>query len=245
MFGELIAAVVIGLTSSVHCIFMCGGLVSALQPTEIKGIKLFIIPVLFGVGRLLSYAIIGFIFGVLVITLDNFLAVGIWLRIIAGILLIAMGLYLSNIWRGLTVLEKTMLPVWRPIGQYAKRFLPIRHYSSALVVGMLWGWIPCGLIYSSVLWASTTSSTPFEASTLMFAMGVGTLPAMLGLSVMTSVLKGVWLKRFGSLFLCVFGVWTLYTPVMSLTGSANHHEHHQPQHHNHQPVDHQHTHGHH
>jgi len=208
---------------------MCGGISSAFHmQASGSGPRCYITP-LFHVGRLGSYAIIGFLFGFLIDAGDNILFLGSWLRILAGLMLIAMGLYLSGIWRGLSIIESAMAPIWAPIGRRMKRILPIRKPQHALIAGLFWGWLPCGLVYSTLIWASTTG-VPAESALLMFAMGIGTLPAMLGIGWITRWLQHNWLRTTGAFALCVFGLWTLATPTASLiptdhTGHANSHSH--------------------
>ncbi|MFX4226919.1 MAG: sulfite exporter TauE/SafE family protein [Porticoccaceae bacterium] len=142
----------------------------------------------FSSGRLLSYGLIGLLLGGLMVTAGQVSGLGLLLRTLAGLLLIGMGLYLANIgmvWPGL----KSPLAAWRKVSAHASRWLPVRQVSHALAIGAIWGWLPCGLVYSTLAWAATTSSTAWESGLLMIAMGIGTLPAMLGISFFSRVLR--------------------------------------------------------
>lgn len=231
MKAELAAAVLIGLTSSAHCAFMCGGIAASLSAEHSNNgtTSKWVLNGLFHLGRLLSYALIGLLIGTLVSSVSSIVDLGIWLRIVAGLLLICMGLYLANIWRGLSYFERLMEPMWRPISAFLrKRHMPVRTPGNALVIGLFWGWLPCGLVYSTLAWAST-SNTPYEAAILMFAMGVGSLPVLLGISVFGQLLRQRWTTVMGGVALCVFGLWTLAMPLMSLTsdGHSSHSNHQQ------------------
>ena len=96
---------------------------------------------------------------------------------------------------------------------HAQARLPIRAASSALGVGMLWGFLPCGLIYSSLAWAATANSAP-KAAVLMFAFGLGTLPAMLATSLgatrLQAFLRTRGLKTLIGVMLIASGAWTIY-----------------------------------
>lgn len=222
MTANIIAAMLIGLSSSAHCIFMCGGIAASLTPhKDLSNSSSWRLNGIFHFGRLLSYALIGLLFGFLVISADSVLEIGLWLRLIAGLLLIAMGLYLANIWRGLTHLERLMMPVWRPISAYLKRFMPARRPHHALAIGMFWGWLPCGLIYSTLVWATTSAKEPTDAAVLMFSMGVGSLPALIGISFFNQVLRQRWTGLVSGIALCLFGLWTLAMPVMGLLAPSD------------------------
>ena len=236
--ANLLAALLIGLTSSAHCVFMCGGIAASLkahkdQPSP----SVWLLSLLFHLGRLFSYALIGGLLGFAVNSVNEVINIGDWLRIFAGLLLIGMGTYLANIWRGLSSLERLMEPVWHPISKRLKKHIPARTARDALIVGLFWGWLPCGLIYSTLAWASSSSSNSAEAALLMFTMGLGTVPVLLGISFFSQFARSLLAVRLSGLLLCLFGLWTLAIPAMSVvasfsdTGASLHDQH--KSHHNH------------
>ena len=99
-------------------------------------------------------------------------------KLVAAAFMIALGLYLANWWRGLVLLEKLGHKLWRHIQPLGKRLFPIRNPLQAYLLGMLWGWLPCGLVYAVVAWSLTTNNA-YDGAMLMLGFGLGTLPAML------------------------------------------------------------------
>lgn len=217
MSQNLIAALLIGFSSSAHCVFMCGGIAASIGTQRTSSSqKFWLINSSFHLGRLTSYALIGVLVGFLVSYIDSVLNIGFWLRILAGVLLILMGLYIANVWRGLAYLEKLMQPVWRPISVFLKQYLPARGPRDALIVGVCWGWLPCGLIYSTLVWATTATNNAFGSGLLMFTMGIGSLPVLFGISLFSGFLKKRWTAIVSGMALCLFGVWTIIAmPAMS------------------------------
>src|SRR4051812_9310886 len=141
----------IGLVSSGHCIGMCGGIMGALSmaiPADAKK-KRWAILVFYNMGRVGSYALMGLLAGFFA---QEFAAMGggEFLRVIAGLLLIAMGLYLANWWRGLTYLEKLGRYLWAYLQPLGKGLMPVNSLPKALGLGVIWGWLPCGLVYSAL-----------------------------------------------------------------------------------------------
>ncbi|HKK23024.1 MAG TPA: sulfite exporter TauE/SafE family protein, partial [Pseudohaliea sp.] len=114
---------------------------------------------------------------------------------------------------GLTVLERAGAVLWRPVQRFSSRFLPVKTPLQGFALGLGWGLMPCGLIYSGLAWAATAQSA-WGAGTLMLAFGAGTLPAMLGTSFsaggVQALLRRRGLKVFIALLLIGSGIWTLY-----------------------------------
>jgi uncharacterized protein len=230
MILNLLAAVLIGFASSAHCLFMCGGISAAFTaaPEQSSG-RQHLLGLTFQFGRLLSYGVIGVLLGSLVVTAGHVSDLGLLLRILAGLLLIAMGLYLANLWRGLALLEKPLAPIWKKLSVRASRWLPVRQISHALMIGALWGWLPCGLVYSTLAWAATASNSAWESGLLMMAMGLGTLPAMLGVGFFGRLLSRKATRSAAGILLCLFGFWTLWMPLQNLLSEDMAHESYKPQ----------------
>ena len=165
---------------------MCGGIVSALsfQPNGI--LKTATPPawhlhLAYNIGRISSYAIAGAIMGglgSLGLLLNGALPVQMSLYIAANLMMVALGLYLIGITQSLAFTERAGHYLWRRVQPYTKRFLPAQTIAQAFPLGMLWGWLPCGLVYSVLAWAFAAGSVA-KGALLMLAFGAGTLPALL------------------------------------------------------------------
>jgi hypothetical protein len=171
----------------VHCIGMCGGISSALGLSEGSGQYRKILA--YNLGRISSYTLLGCFAGLATGWLQGqWLPIATFMRISANVLLILMGLYLSNWWLGLSRLELLGHRLWKHIQPLGKRLLPIKRSWQALLLGMLWGWLPCGLIYSALVWTATAADA-YQSGLLMLAFGVGTLPAMLATGLFAQQLR--------------------------------------------------------
>jgi len=215
------SAFIIGLLGSAHCIGMCGGLMNALSfalPAQRQG-PLRSLPtlLLYNLGRIASYSLAGALVGGLGMLLQGPMGVlGPGLRIAAGLMLVAMGLYLAGWWHGLAHLERLGGHLWRHVQPLGKRLMPVQRPGQALLLGALWGWLPCGLTYSTLTLAGALGDWR-QASLVMAAFGLGTLPVMLASGAFAQQLKG-WIQRRGvrrlaALMVIGFGLWTLYSPL--------------------------------
>lgn len=172
MISTLLSAFIIGLVSAGHCFGMCGGLVVAAGFNSQNPAYIW----LYNLGRISTYMVLGALFGLTTASLPASSLP--WLKVISITLLILTALYFMGITSAVTRLEKIGLPIWRFIQPYTRRFLPVSSNSSALAIGLLWGFIPCGLVYTAVAFAISLGST-HQAILAMAAFGAGTLPAML------------------------------------------------------------------
>lgn len=222
----LAAAFMLGLLSSAHCVGMCGGIMGALAlaipASERRRRALLLLS--YNLGRILSYTLMGVLAGLFVDALAGSGGVP-WLRLLAGLLLIAMGLYLGNWWRGLTWLERGGSYLWRYLQPLGRRLMPVTRLPQALGLGAIWGWLPCGLVYTALAYA-TTQAQAFNAGAVMLAFGLGTLPAVLatGLAAqrLTQLLRRPRLRWSFAILIIVFGLWTIAVPAKHLF-SPNHH----------------------
>nr|WP_241015258.1 MULTISPECIES: sulfite exporter TauE/SafE family protein [Pseudomonas] len=216
MLPLLGSALVLGLLGGGHCMGMCGGLMGALTlaiPPAQRGRRLRLL-VAYNVGRVLSYTAAGLMLGMAGWAVANSPAVLV-LRIMAALLLIAMGLYLAGWWSGLTRIEAMGRGLWRHIQPVASRLLPVSSLPRALLLGALWGWLPCGLVYSTLLWAASQGNALHSAA-LMAAFGLGTWPVLLatGLAAerVNRLLRQRSVRVAGGMLVVLFGVWTLPGP---------------------------------
>ena len=93
-----------------------------------------------------------------------------------------LGLYLAGWFPKFVVLEKIGMPLWRKISPISQKLIPVTKMYQAVLLGAIWGWIPCGLVYSVLIW-SAASVDPYSGAMTMFAFGLGTMPAMLAFTV--------------------------------------------------------------
>ncbi|SEI15429.1 sulfite exporter TauE/SafE family protein [Pseudomonas asplenii] len=212
----LVSAVILGVLGGGHCLGMCGGLMSALTlaiPPEQRARRLRLL-LAYNLGRVLSYAAAGLLTGLAGWAVASSPAATV-LRVVAGLLLISMGLYLAGWWSGLTRIESLGRGLWRFIQPIANRLLPVSSLPRALLLGALWGWLPCGLVYSTLLWAASRGNA-LDSALLMLAFGLGTWPVLLatGLAAerVTALLRKRRVRQGGGLLVMLFGLWTLPGP---------------------------------
>ena len=216
------SAFLIGLLGSTHCLGMCGGISASLSmalPVG-KGFRLrqSLLLLAFNSGRIASYALIATLVAILSTSAANQWAeLGLVLRSIAGFLLIFMGLSMGQWWQGIRYVERIGAPLWSRLSPITRRLLPVNNAGQALALGALWGWLPCGLVYSTLGWAALQPTVGSAALTMMF-FGLGTLPSMLATGYAASWISGLksnqLFRKFTGALLILFGLWTL--PLMAL-----------------------------
>ena len=215
MEPSLLAALLLGLAGGGHCIGMCGGISAALSLGVPKGRRALVYSLGFNLGRILSYAFIGALVGFAsqTLQLNQYLNLSLWL---AGLMLLLMGLSIGQWWQGVRKVEHLGKFIWRWVQPLTKSLLPIKSLPHALALGGLWGWLPCGLIYSSLIWASSAGDWQ-SSSMLMLVFGIGTLPANLATGLLAQQLRALLSKptsqRFLGASLMSLGLYTL--PVWS------------------------------
>lgn len=212
----LLSAFVLGLLGGGHCLGMCGGLMGALTmaiPLEQRGRRLRLL-VVYNLGRILSYAAAGLLVGLAGWALAQGPA-AMLLRTVAALLLISMGLYLAGWWSGLTRVEALGRGLWRHLQPLTSRLIPVHSLPQALTLGALWGWLPCGLVYSTLLWAASQGNAT-ESALLMLAFGLGTWPVLLATGLAADRIIALLRKRSvritGGIMVILFGLWTLPGP---------------------------------
>ena len=223
MNGELtlIAALTAGLMGSGHCLGMCGGIAGAvgMSGPRRNGAQGIAYSLLYNLGRIASYTTAGFLVGSLGTWLGDAFHIGPWaavLRAITGLLMLGIGLQLALNWRGLRKIEALGGRLWKLISPLAHKLLPPRNPAQALGLGLVWGWLPCGLVYTMLAAAAVAGSGPHGAA-LMGAFGLGTLPAMVGATAaahkLTAWSRKPALRRIAGATIFLFGVWTLVSPA--------------------------------
>lgn len=208
MDGNLLAAFGIGLAGAGHCLGMCGGIAAALS---LGGQRSTAATLAYHSGRLCSYTLLGAAFAGAAGSL-NLAAWTLGLRYLAGLLMIAMGLAIADWWRGIAALERAGNTLWKPVQSIVGRLVPLRHWSHAALLGLGWGMLPCGLIYSALAWAATSQDV-MSGGLLMLFFGLGTLPAMLTVSFgaggVQSFLRQRGFKVAVAVLLIAAGIWSL------------------------------------
>lgn len=208
---SLPTAFILGLLGGTHCLGMCGGIATTVSLSNPNGTKGFGLLLGYNSGRILSYTLAGALLGSLSWLVENQI-IQLALRTFAGIMLICMGLYIAQWWQGLTRIERAGGMIWKKISPLASKLLPVKNISQALLLGVLWGWLPCGLVYSTLIWASAASDWTLSAQ-LMAAFGLGTLPTMLLTGVLAQQVKVILQKQLtkyisGSVII-LMGIYTI------------------------------------
>jgi hypothetical protein len=208
-----ISLFIVGLLGGVHCVGMCGGIVSALsfqagQPMRGQLLQ----HLAYNAGRILTYGIAGGIVGGIgqagVFFAGRQLAPFHYL--FANLMLIALGLYMMGITRFLAPFERAGGVLWQKIQPLSRRLLPARTPGQAFAVGIVWGWLPCGLVYSALATALTIGSVT-GGMYAMLAFGLGTLPNLLLAGLMAARLRGFVnrpaVKYIGGMTVLLFGAY--------------------------------------
>lgn len=228
MSGEtqFLAAFVVGLLGGVHCVGMCGGIVGALvfglpeeKRRDLGGLMPFLLA--YNGGRLVSYTFAGALLGgvgwlaanlALIYQAQQVLAV------VAGLFMVALGCYLAGWWMGLRRLERAGGYVWRRIEPIGRRLLPVANAPHAFLLGLLWGWLPCGLVYSVLVW-SISAGGAVNGGLLMLSFGLGTLPTLLAAGAfagrLSAFVRRIWVRRLAGGMVVVFGLVTLAQALLA------------------------------
>ncbi len=217
----LAAAFVVGLLGGVHCIGMCGGIVGALTfglPENVRSNIAALLPyqLAYNLGRLLSYACAGALMGGLGLMLAELMPLHYAQRVLlalAGLFMILLGLYLGGWWSALVRIERVGGLVWSRLEPLGRRLLPVQSPAQALALGLLWGWIPCGLVYSMLIWTLSAGGA-VQGAALMLAFGLGTLPNLLAMGLAAGALarlaKKPAVRRIAGVLVIGFGLLTLW-----------------------------------
>jgi sulfite exporter TauE/SafE len=217
--GSYITAFLLGLFSTVHCLAMCGSVIGALTlslPVEVRESQRKMLPYVFNynLGRILSYTMAGAIVGLLSSPLAHIDGHAI-LRYLSVGVMIAMGLYLAGWFPKFAKMERIGAPIWRWLQPIGQKFLPVKAFSQAFWLGMVWGWLPCGLVYAALAVAATVGD-PVTASLVMLSFGLGTLPAVMSAGLFTGLLASLarakHMRKIAGVSIIVMALMTLLLP---------------------------------
>jgi len=228
---DLFSAFIIGLLGSGHCIAMCGGittmLTSALPPSNkyqeqqisvnnqnivIRENNKKTLVFCYNLGRIASYTFIGAIVGLTgSIAAKNIGMPLAGLRMFSAIFIILLGLYIGQWLMWLNRIETIGKYLWQYISPFSSKVIPVNSPIKALTLGAVWGWLPCGLVYSTLTWSLASGSILSGAGIMLF-FGLGTLPALLTLSLGFSSIKNNLVKpttrKTMALVLISFGIYS-------------------------------------
>jgi sulfite exporter TauE/SafE len=212
---NLLPVFIVGLAGSVHCAGMCGGIVSAfslaskqangriipIAEARTAGLRTLPRVLAYNAGRISSYAIAGALAGGLAGSAATFARVAPWQTAaywLMNLMLAALGLYLMDAWRGLARIEAVGGVLWQGLQQHIRPVMriltPMDTPAKALTLGAIWGWVPCGMVYS-VLLTAMFSGSAVQGAAVMAAFGLGTLPMLLAMGLFGAKLRATMQQR--------------------------------------------------
>nr|WP_198979794.1 sulfite exporter TauE/SafE family protein [Herbaspirillum sp. ASV7] len=170
----------------------------------------------YNAGRLSSYALAGALAGGIAAGLLRGADVLGWLApaqrvayAMTNIVLVLLGLYLTQWWNGMARMETWGSGLWAMLRPLAARLVPVDTPAKALLLGSLWGWLPCGMVYSALLTA-LMSGTAVQGALTMLAFGAGTLPVLLAAGLSGARLRRLaarpLVRRMAGLVVLAFGL---------------------------------------
>lgn len=226
----LVTAFMAGLLGSGHCFGMCGGIAGSLGALSGKGTDSMALPALqFNIGRILSYAVLGALAGGILGAAGDIMALkslGKYLRAITALMVLFIGLRFLIDWRGLDLIEKGGAGLWKRVMPFAMRISQRHDWIGRFGLGLCWGFLPCGLVYTILMTAASTGAVISGGAT-MLAFGIGTLPAMLGLTLaapaLNTFLSDRLVRRIVGFSLVVLALWMILTLVGGHGGGQAHH----------------------
>jgi sulfite exporter TauE/SafE len=224
------AAFLAGLLGSGHCFGMCGGIAGSLGALSGTGTRSAALPALqFNLGRLLGYALLGALAGGIIGAAGEIMALkplGKWLRALTALMVALIGLRFLLDWRGLDLIEKGGAGLWRRVMPIAVKISQRHDWIGRLGLGLCWGFLPCGLVYTVLMTAASTGSS-LGGATAMLAFGTGTLPAMLGLTLAAPALNVFladhFVRRIVGFSLLLLAGWMFMTLLAGAGGGHAHH----------------------
>ena len=222
----LAAAFGAGLLGSAHCLGMCGGISGLFAAgATVASIKTQLpLAIAYNVGRVLSYAFLGVIVALIGSTAVSAIPdLAGPVRLAGCVLIIVVGLQVAFSWHLLAPVEKIGAAIWNRLVPHTKRLIPANSVSQATGLGLIWGWLPCGLVYSALLLAATTAD-PIGGGLVMVAFGLGTMPAMIATGLGASKLAAFMNRnRLGAgLLIVLLGIATLAMPLTNIFENTDH-----------------------
>ncbi|MDP2804479.1 MAG: sulfite exporter TauE/SafE family protein [Gallionellaceae bacterium] len=189
---SLFAVLLVGLLGGVHCLGMCGSIVGIFTAQVPKDLPRWPFHLAYSSGRIASYAAAGALVGAIGqagLLMRDAVPVQHLLFGLSSLMLVALGLYLAGVWGAVRKLEQLGGGLWKKLQPYTTRLLPVNTVPRALGLGALWGWLPCGLVYS-VLLTALASGSATQGALIMLMFGLGTLPNLLAIGLFWEKVKG-------------------------------------------------------
>lgn len=213
---SLFAVLMVGLLGGVHCLGMCGSIVGIFTAQVPKEKSRWPFHLAYSGGRIASYAVAGALVGAIGqagLLMRDAVPVQHLLFGLSSVMLILLGLYLAGVWGAVRRLERVGGVLWQRLQPLTTRLLPVNTVTRALGLGALWGWLPCGLVYS-VLLTALASGSATQGALIMAAFGLGTLPNLLAIGLFWESVKG-WVQSprvrlVAGIIVASFGVYGLY-----------------------------------
>lgn len=201
--SSYLVSFLMGLLSSMHCIGMCGSIIGTLTLSlkpEIRNNKTRLLPYVlnYNLGRIFSYTIAGGLAGavqfLLMLPFGEAIAYRLF-QMLSAAIMIGAGFYIAGWFPRFAYIEKAGSRFWKLVEPYGRKLIPVKTRLQAFLFGMVWGWLPCGLIYAALALAATTGDIARSALT-MLSFGIGTLPAVIGVGIMTGILTRLSRMRY-------------------------------------------------
>lgn len=220
----LFTALMVGFLGGVHCLGMCSGVVGTLSfnlrpEVQLSLWRMFLYQLAYNLGRVTSYALIGALFGWLghtVTSLATFLPAQQALQIFAGAFMLALGLYVAGVWNGVVVVERLGSFIWKRLQPVVAKMTSVRTIPQAWLYGMVWGWLPCGLVYSMVIMAISAGGA-LQGAAVMIAFGLGTMPNLLLMGsfafFFTRLSRNQRVRRVAGFLIMLMGAWQIWLAV--------------------------------
>ena len=213
---SLIEVLIVGLLGGVHCLGMCGSIVGIFTAQVPKDAARWPFHLAYSSGRIASYAVAGALVGAIGqagLLMRDAVPVQHLLFILSSLMLVALGLYLAGVWGAVRQIERMGGSLWKRLQPFTVRLLPVNTVPRALGLGALWGWLPCGLVYS-VLLVALASGSATRGALIMLAFGLGTLPNLLAIGLFWESIKG-WVQSpqvrlSAGLMVMLFGLYGLF-----------------------------------
>ena len=215
-----------GLLGSGHCFGMCGGIAAGLGAMS-RGRA--VVPALqFNLARLASYAVLGLVAATVLGGVSGLAPIGRWLRLLTAVMIFMIGLRFLFDFRGLEIIERGGAGLWKKVLPVALRAGQRQDWIGRVVLGLCWGLLPCGLVYTLLLTAAATGN-PVGGAVTMLVFGAGTLPSMLGLTAaapaLATFLGDRTVRRVIGFALLVLALWTLIMMWAATQGHMDHANH--------------------
>ena len=223
-----LAAFSMGLFGSPHCLGMCGGIVTAfgLSMQHVSDSKKNGLILTYHLGRLISYSLLGLIASVIGVAIFQSIMSNSAPRIVLGAVLVLIGLAMLGL-PLFNQLEKFGMRFWQSLAPIRKKVFPIDSFGKALFAGLLWGFLPCGLVYGALMMAIAGNNIATGAA-LMFVFGLGTMPMLIAtqktVGMLQSSIKNFRLRQINGVIMMLSGLAVIFIPMMM------HHNHSQGSH---------------